>query len=152
MELQIDPAPSRSLLASSSSSTTARREMPSTEMVEAMTNFNESLSEAGILLTVHGLQVSRYDSARVVLTSDPETNPPAVVKGPFPSPLVAAYWIIRVKDAEEAIDCVKKCPIRENGVVVEIRRIADMEDFGEQFTPELREREAVLRKEAEERS
>ena len=128
--------------------------MPSTEMIEAMTTFNESLSKAGILLAAEGLHASRYDGARVVFTSDPETNPPAVVKGPFPNPtqLVAGYWIIQVKDAEEAIDWVKKCPIREDGVVVEIRRIADMEDFGEQFTPELREREAALRKEAEERS
>ncbi len=116
--------------------------MPSEELLAAMTRYNEELVKAGILLAAEGLQPSSK-GARVKFSGSKRT----VVDGPFAETkeLIAGFWMIQVKSREEAIEWVKRCPNpMEGDSEIEIRQIFEADDFGEAFTPELREREAQL--------
>ena len=117
--------------------------MPSSEMLEAMGNYNEELVKAGIMLAGDGLHPSSK-GARVRFDGPSRT----VVDGPFAETkeLVAGFWIWQVSSLEEAIEWVKRCPNPMPGPSeIEIRQIFSSEDFGELLTPELREQEERLR-------
>jgi hypothetical protein len=116
--------------------------MPSEQMLAAMTAYNEELVKAGVMLAGEGLHPSSR-GARVRFSGSRRS----VVDGPFAETkeLIAGFWIIQVKSREEAIEWVKRCPNpMEEDSEIEIRQIFDPEDFGEAFTPELREREARI--------
>jgi hypothetical protein len=114
--------------------------MPSTELLTAMGNYNEELAKAGILLAGEGLQPSSK-GARVRFAGDKRT----VIDGPFAETkeLIAGFWLWQVKSKEEAIEWVKRCPNPMPGTEaeIEIRQVFELEDFGAQLTPELREQE-----------
>ena len=118
-------------------------EMPSTELLTAMGNFNEELVKAGVVLAAEGLQPTSK-GARVRFSGKDRT----VMDGPFTETkdLVAGYWIWQVKSLDEAIAWVKRCPNPHNDdSEIEIRQVFEAEDFGEAFTPELQEQEERLR-------
>jgi len=120
-------------------------EMPSTEMLEAMGRYNEELAKAGVMLAGEGLHPSSK-GARVRFDGPSRT----VVDGPFTETkeLVAGFWLFQVSSLEECIEWVKRCPNPMPGPSeIEIRQVFTSEDFGEEFTPELREREDRLRAE-----
>jgi hypothetical protein len=117
-------------------------EMPSQQMLEEMTTYNEQLAKAGVLVAGEGLHPSSK-GARVQFSGTRRT----VVDGPFPETkeLVAGFWIFQVASRDEAIEWVKKCPNPMPGdSEIEIRQIFEAEDFGAEMTPELREREKAL--------
>ena len=124
--------------------------MPSEELLTAMGNYNEELVKAGILIECDGLQPSSK-GARVRFSGDQRT----VIDGPFAETkeLIAGYWIWQVKSKQEAIDWVKRCPNPMPGTdaEIEIRQVFEAEDFGDEFTPELREQEERLRAQAKKR-
>jgi hypothetical protein len=117
--------------------------MPSEELLTEMGKFNEELSKAGVLLAGEGLHPSSK-GARVKFSGENRT----VIDGPFAETkeLVAGFWLWQVKSKEEAIEWAKRCPnpTGEDGEL-EIRQVFEAEDFGEEFTPELREQEERLR-------
>ena len=121
--------------------------LPSAELLAAMGQYNEELVKAGIMLAAEGLHASAK-GARVRFAGDKRT----VIDGPFAETkeLIAGYWIFKVKSKEEAIEWVKRSPNPFPGLEseIEIRQIFDAEDFGAEFTPELREQEERLRAEA----
>jgi hypothetical protein len=118
--------------------------MPSHELLAAMGKYNEELVKAGIMLSGEGLQPSSK-GARVRFAGDRRT----VIDGPFAETkeLVAGFWIWQVKSKAEAVEWVKRCPNPMPGTEaeIEIRQIFENEDFGAEFTPELREQEDRLR-------
>ena len=119
--------------------------MPTKELLTAMGKYNEELVKAGIMLAGDGLQPSSK-GARVRFSGKNRT----VVDGPFAETkeLVAGFWIWQVKSRQEAIEWVKRCPNPMPGESeIEIRPIFEAEDFGAEFTPELREQEERLRAE-----
>jgi hypothetical protein len=121
--------------------------MPDEAMLSAMTEYNEALVKAGVMRAGEGLQDSSK-GARVKFSGTQRT----VQKGPFrpPESLVAGFWIFEVKSLDEAIEWVKRCPNPHLGdAEIEIRQIFETEDFDEQLTPELREREDRMRKQIE---
>jgi hypothetical protein len=116
--------------------------LPSTELLAAMGKYNEELVKAGVLLAGEGLQASSK-GARVRFSGGKRT----VIDGPFTETkeLIAGYWLLQVKSKAEAIEWVKRCPNPLNGEAeIEIRQVFEAEDFGAEFTPELREREARM--------
>ena len=118
-------------------------EMPSTELLTAMGNFNEELVKAGVMLAGEGLQPTSK-GARVRFSGKDRT----VMDGPFTETkeLIAGYWIWQVKSLDEAIAWVRRCPNpHDEDCEIEIRQVFEAEDFGEAFTPELREQEERLR-------
>jgi hypothetical protein len=117
-------------------------DLPSEELIADMMRYNEELVKAGVMIAGEGLQPSSQ-GARVRFSGRDRT----VTKGPFATDgLVAGFWIFEVGSLEEAIDWVKRCPNPMLGESeIEIRQIFDAEDFGEAFTPELREQEERLR-------
>jgi hypothetical protein len=113
--------------------------MPSEKLLTDMGKFNEELAKAGVLLAAEGLHPSSK-GARVRFSGDKRT----VVDGPFAETkeLVAGYWLWQVKSKEEAIAWVKRCPNPMPGSSeIEIRQVFEAEDFGAEFTPELRKQE-----------
>jgi hypothetical protein len=122
-------------------------EMPSQELLEEMTGFNEELVRAGVMLAGEGLHPSS-SGARVEFSGSERK----VIDGPFAETkeLLAGYWVWQVKSMDEAIEWTKRIPnpTGEHGVV-EIRPVFDADDFGDELTPELREREANLRAKTE---
>ena len=117
--------------------------MPSTELIAAMGRFNEELVKAGVMLAGEGLQPSSK-GARVRFSGSTRT----VIDGPFGAPedLVAGFWLWQVKSRDEAIEWVRRCPNPHEGdCEIEIRQVFEAEDFGAEFTPELREQEERLR-------
>jgi len=117
--------------------------MPSEAILTAMGKYNEELVKAGVLLAGEGLHPSSR-GARVRFSGSQRT----VIDGPFAETkeLIAGFWIWQVKSKEEAIEWVKRCPNPHNEETeVEIRQIFEAEDFGAEFTPELREHEERLR-------
>ena len=117
--------------------------MPSTELLEAMGRYNEELVKAGVMLAGEGLHPTSK-GARVRFSGKERK----VIDGPFAETkeLIAGYWIWQCASLEEAIEWVKKCPNPQTTESdIEIRRIFEAEDFGEAFTPELREQEDRLR-------
>ena len=121
--------------------------MPSTELLEAMGKYNEELVNAGIMKAGEGLHPSAKGK-RVAFDGPNRT----VTDGPFAETkeLVAGFWIWEVKDMDEAVEWVKRCPNPMPGPSeIEIRPIFEAEDFGAEFTPELREQEDRLRAQLE---
>jgi hypothetical protein len=121
--------------------------MPTEQLLTEMGNYNEELVKAGIMLAGEGLQPSSK-GARVQFSGTNRT----VTDGPFTETkeLVAGYWLWQVNSMEEAIAWVKRCPNPMPGhSEIEIRPVFEAEDFGEEFTPELREQEKRIGAEAE---
>src|SRR5215216_2733194 len=121
--------------------------MPSTELLAAMGAYNEELVNAGIMKAGEGLHPSAKGK-RVAFDGPNRT----VIDGPFAETkeLVAGFWIWEVKDMDEAVEWVKRCPNPMPGPSeIEIRPIFEDEDFGAEFTPELREQEDRLRAQLE---
>jgi hypothetical protein len=118
--------------------------MPSQELLAAMGKYNEELVKAGIMLSGEGLQPSSK-GARVRFAGDRRI----VTDGPFAETkeLIAGFWMWQVKSKAEAIEWLKRCPNPMPGTEaeIEIRQVFEAEDFGEEFTPELREQEERLR-------
>lgn len=124
--------------------------LPTEAQFKEMGKFNEKLVKAGIMQAGEGLKPSR--EGKRVKFSDGKTM---VVDGPFPETkdLVAGFWLWQVKSLDEALAWARKCPNPMPGDegVLEIRPLYEAEDFGEEFTPELREREEQLRAQIEQR-
>jgi hypothetical protein len=121
--------------------------MPDQKLLAEMGKFNEELVKAGVMLEGEGLHPSSK-GARVKFSGTKRT----VIDGPFPETkeLIAGYWIWKVKSKEEAIEWVKRCPNPHAGESeIEIRQIFESEDFGAEFTPELRAQEDRLRAQIE---
>jgi len=119
--------------------------MPSEKLLADMGKFNEELVKAGVLLAGEGLHPSSK-GARVRFSGAKRT----VIDGRFAETkeLVAGYWLWQVKSKEEAIEWVKRCPNPHPGESeIEIRQVFEAEDFGAEFTPELREQEERMRAE-----
>jgi hypothetical protein len=120
--------------------------MPSEKLLAEMGKFNEELANAGVLLAADGLQPTSK-GARVKFSGTKRT----VVDGPFTETkdLIAGFWLWKVKSKEEAIEWVKRCPNPHNGESeIEIRQVFEAEDFGGEFTPELRAQEERVRAQA----
>jgi len=122
--------------------------MPSQELLTAMMKYNEELVKAGIMLAGEGLHPSSK-GVRVKFSGDKRI----VTDGPFAETkeLVAGYWLWQCKSKQEAIEWVKRCPNPMPGEdsEIEIRQVFEAEDFGAEFTPELRKQEERLRKQSE---
>jgi hypothetical protein len=118
--------------------------MPTEAMLASMGNYNEELVRAGVMLSGDGLQPSSK-GARLTFAG----GKAIVTDGPFAETkeLIAGFWIWQVASKDEAIAWAKKCPM-DDGAVLEIRQVFEAEDFGAEFTPELREQEARLRAQA----
>ena len=114
--------------------------LPSTEMLADMGKFNEELVKAGIMLAGEGLQASSK-GVRVRFDGKKRT----VIDGPFSETkeLIAGFWLWQVRSMQEAIEWLKRAPFQ--GDEVEIRQVFEAEDFGAEFTPELRQQEERLR-------
>lgn len=117
--------------------------MPTEELMAAMLRYNEEMAKAGVMLGGEGLRPTR-EATRVTFTG----GRPTITDGPFTEAkeLIAGFTLINVKSREEAMAWVLRWP--EPDVVLELRPIYEMEDFGEAFTPELREQEDRLRERA----
>ena len=118
--------------------------MPSEALMAAMGRFNEALVKAGVMLAGEGLQPSSK-GARVRFNGQQRT----VVDGPFAETkeLVAGFWLWQVRSLDEAIEWARRCPnpFEHGESELEIRQVFEADDFGAEFTPELREQEARLR-------
>ena len=118
--------------------------MPDERLLTEMGKYNEELVKAGVLLAGEGLHPSSK-GARVRISGNQRT----VIDGPFAETkeLVAGFWLIQVKSKEEAIEWVKRVPNPMPGTEseLEIRQVFEADDFGEAFTPELREQEDRIR-------
>ena len=117
--------------------------MPSQKLLAEMSKYNEELVKAGVLLAGEGLQPSSK-GARVKISGNKRT----VIDGPFAETkeLIAGFWLFEVKSKEEAIEWVKRCPNpMEGDSEIEIRQLFEAEDFGAEFTPDLREAEERMR-------
>ena len=117
--------------------------MPTTELLEAMGKYNEELVKAGVMLAGEGLYPSSK-GVRIRFSGKDRR----VIDGPFAEAkeLIAGYWIWQVRSLEEAVEWGKRCPNPMPGPSeIEIRQVFETDDFGEEFTPELREREEKLR-------
>jgi hypothetical protein len=115
--------------------------LPSKELLTDMGKFNEELVKAGVMLAGEGLQASSK-GARVRFSGNKKT----VIDGPFSETkeLIAGFWLWQVRSKDEAIEWLKRAPFEDTEV--EIRQVFEAEDFGAEFTPELREQEERLRK------
>src|SRR5213592_3480785 len=115
--------------------------LPDEKILTAMGKFNEELVKAGVMLAGEGLQASSK-GARVRFEGP---NKRTVIDGPFTETkeLVAGFWLWQVKSKEEAIEWLKRAPFQEGEV--EIRQVFEADDFGAEFTPELREAEERMR-------
>ena len=121
--------------------------LPSQKILEAMGRYNEEMVKAGVMLAGEGLQPSSK-GAKVVFSGEKRT----VVDGPFTEAkeLIAGFWIIQAKSLEEAIEWARRCPFEVDDqygseAEIEIRQVFEADDFGPEFTPELREAEERLR-------
>ena len=119
--------------------------LPSGEMLAEMGRYNEELVKAGVMLAGEGLAPTARGK-RVEFSGPTERR---VIDGPFTGSkeLVAGYWLWQVRSMDEAVEWLKRAPFQEG--TVEIRQVLEEEDFGEEFTPELRERERRLREQTE---
>src|SRR5918999_5667076 len=123
-------------------------EMPSQELLEQMTAYNEELVKAGVILGGDGLHPSSR-GVRVEFAGSERK----VIDGPFAETkeLLAGYWVWQGRSMDEAVEWVKRIPNPDEGVeaTVEIRPVAELHDFGDELTPELREKNEQLRQEVE---
>jgi hypothetical protein len=115
-------------------------QLPDTELLTKMGKYNEQLVKAGIMLAGDGLQASSKGK-RVRFSGEKRT----VIDGPFTETkeLIAGYWMWQVRSMDEAVEWLKRAPF-DGGTEVEIRQVFEAADFGENFTPELREQERRL--------
>lgn len=115
--------------------------LPDKELLTKMGKFNEQLAKAGIMLAGEGLQASSK-GVRVKFNGEKRS----VTDGPFAETkeLIAGFWLWQVRSMDEAVEWLKRAPF-DGGAEVEIRRIFEAEDFGENFTPELRKQEERIR-------
>jgi hypothetical protein len=120
-------------------------QMPTEDLLKDMGNFNQKLVDAGVMLAGEGLHPSSKGK-RVRFSGRDRT----VIDGPFAETkeLVAGYWVWRVKSIDEAVEWLKKAPF-DGGTEVEIRPIFEAEDFGKEYTPELRAQEERQRAQME---
>ncbi len=121
--------------------------MPNEELLTEMGKYNEELVKAGVMLAGEGLHPSSK-GARVRFSGAKRT----VIDGPFTEAkeLVAGFWLIQVKSKDEAIEWVKRCPNPlDEESEIEIRQVYEADDFGAEYTPELREQEERLRAQIE---
>ncbi len=118
--------------------------LPDEKILTEMGKFNEQLSKAGVMLAGEGLQPSSK-GVRVRFDGSKRT----VIDGPFAETkeLIAGFWLWQVKSKDEAIEWLKRAPF-DGGTEIEIRQVFEAEDFGEAFTPELREQEERIRAQA----
>ena len=117
--------------------------LPSQKLLAEMGKFNEELVKAGVLLALEGLQASSK-GARVKFSGSKST----VIDGPFTESkeLIAGFWLWQVRSLDEAIEWVKRCPNPHEGESeIEIRQVFEAEDFGAEFTPQLRKQEEKIR-------
>jgi hypothetical protein len=124
-------------------------QMPSQQQLTEMGNFNEQLAKAGVLVSGDGLHPSSKGK-RVRFSGKNRT----VIDGPFAETkeLIAGYWIWNCKSLDEAVQWVNRCPNpHDDEAEIEIRKLFEPDDFGEAFTPELREQEARVWKQASEK-
>jgi hypothetical protein len=124
--------------------------LPSTELLSEMGKYNEELVKAGIMLDGEGLHPSSK-GARIEFSGDQRN----VVDGPFTETkeLIAGYWVWQVRDFDEAIEWAKRCPNPTGAEsVLELRPVAELEDFGDNVTPEVREQQERIRSQIEEQS
>ena len=121
--------------------------LPEEKLLTAMGKFNEELVNAGVMLAGEGLHASSK-GARVRFSGGKTT----VIDGPFAEAkeLVAGFWLWKVKSKDEAIQWLKRAPFG-GGAEIEIRQVFEAEDFGAEYTPELREQEERLREQIEQR-
>jgi hypothetical protein len=119
--------------------------LPDEKILTQMGKYNEELVKAGVMLAGEGLH-SSAKGARVKFSGDKRT----VTDGPFSETkeLIAGFWLWQVKSKEEAIEWLKRAPFG-GGTEIEIRQVFEADDFGDAFTPELRENEERLRRQAE---
>ena len=120
--------------------------LPDEKLLAEMGKYNEDLAKAGVLLAAEGLQPSSK-GARVKFAGNERT----IIEGPFAETkeLIAGFWLWQVKSKDEAIEWVKRCPNPFPGESeIEIRQLFETEDFGADFTPELREQEERVRVQA----
>ena len=117
--------------------------LPDTKLLTEMSKFNEELVKAGVMLAGEGLKPTSQ-AKRVKFTGDV----PVVMDGPFTESkeIIAGFWLWQVKSMDEAVAWLKKAPFG-GGTQIEIRPVFEMEDFGDNVTPELREKDARLRRE-----
>ena len=122
--------------------------LPDEQLLTDMGNFNEELVKAGVMLAGEGLHPTSK-AVRVRFEGDKRT----VIDGPFTESkeLIAGYWLWQVRDMDEAIEWIKRAPFGGN-TQIELRPVFEAEDFGEEFTPELREQEERLRSQIGEQS
>lgn len=122
--------------------------MPSRDALDRMTAYNQELMEAGVLLAGEGLHPSSK-GVRVRFSGDTRT----VTDGPFAETkeLLAGFWILQTRSLDEAIEWVKRAPF-DGGAEIEIRRVFEAEDFGDELSPETRAAEERMRAELEERA
>jgi len=124
--------------------------MPSEQLLTEMGKYNEELVKAGVMLAGEGLQPTSK-GVRVNFSGEKRS----IIEGPFPESrdLICGFWLWQANSMEEAIEWVKRCPNPTGAEAqIEIRPIFEAEDFGAEFTPELREQEQRLRREIESRS
>jgi hypothetical protein len=125
--------------------------LPDQKLLADMGKFNEELAKAGVLLAGEGLHPTSK-GARVRFSGSKRT----VIDGPFAETkeLIAGYWLLQTKSKEEAIEWIKRSPNPSPGQdsEIEIRQVFEAEDFGAEFTPELREQEERIRAEAARRN
>ena len=123
-------------------------EMPSEQVLAEMGKFNEQLTQAGVMLAGEGLHPTSRGK-RVRFSGKERT----VIDGPFAESeeLIAGFWLWQVKNMEEAVEWLKRAPF-DGGTEVEIRRVFEADDFGKEFTPELRAQEERLRAEVEQQN
>jgi hypothetical protein len=119
--------------------------LPDQKLLTEMGKFNEELAKAGMILAAEGLQASSKGK-RVRFSGKTRT----VIDGPFAETkeLVAGFWLWQVRSMDEAVEWLKRAPF-DGGTEVEIRQVFEAEDFGKEFTPELREQEDRIRRQIE---
>jgi hypothetical protein len=119
--------------------------MPSEELLAEMGKYNEELAKAGVMLAGEGLHPTSKGK-RVRFSGKERT----VIDGPFAETkeLLAGFWLLQAKSMDEALEWVKRAPF-DQGTEIEVRPVFEEEDFGEEFTPELREQEQRVRAQAE---
>ena len=117
-------------------------QLPAPELLSEMGQFNEQLVKAGVLLAAEGLQ-SSAKGVRVRFSGGKGT----VIDGPFTETreLIAGFWLWQVRSMEEAVEWIRRSPFRKGSEEIEIRRVFEAEDFGDNLTPEIRAREQRLR-------
>jgi hypothetical protein len=115
--------------------------LPSKEILGKMGKYNEELVKAGVMLAGEGLQ-SSAKGKRIKFSGEKRT----ITDGPFAETkeLIAGFWLWQVRSMDEAVEWLKRAPF-DGGTEIEIRRVFEAEDFGENLTPELREQDARLR-------